>query len=373
MRTVWFCVIGLFFAGCIPMMHGPYYKPSYPDPSAEEVLASCYGQVGPPSGVKFTIPEGIEVSFSTVKPYGSKRNDYPFSVRLIIPPGVKVQFLSNEIAVSAPGGETVRGPEQIRVVSTGLAEVQTLLDAEAMCPVPVDAMVQSAQRPFVVISYWGGREGGQFASAPSELGVFLPDLTVGDVPLKIAPIIMEGQKIRSDTYYLTARMREERQQRYRLCVEKTPERACKNFLEVYDTGYRETTDDFNLSVSASHGGGQTGFRADLEARTPKPWRLSTDKVVMQDMKSGVQVQRTIGSLSVHCGSFYVPVMTPVHGPETLEPGRSNIFIEGSLGESLHSDMTIQLPPLKINETLYRFEPIRLELRLFDGGIYPFNC
>ena len=50
-----------------------------------------------------------------------------------------------------------------------------------------------------------------------------------------------------------------------------------------------------------------------------------------------------------------------------------LHIDSSLGEGGISHYFVQLPPFLLDGERYEFKPIELELRLFDGGIEPFNC
>lgn len=377
MRTMFLCLAAVFFAGCVPAMYGPYYEPSYADDSAEPVLEACYGQAGPPSGLKFSIPDGIVVEVSTAKHYGSEREDYPFYVMLRIPSGVDAAFLSDEVQIMLlPEGTKLPSPDSIRVVSSVRADGNATFAFDAVCPVSAKTVKSAGNDAAFSLDFWI-RDEQDMGFVPDQLELHLPALVVDENTMECRPIIMDARTTRSDVNYLTTAMQEHLQERYRRCLDETPERRCKNIINIYQEGFRETYGDFTLSGRMSAGIGSIphpmGIGLKVDANTTEPWRFGSSEMVVKDTASGREIRRNIRTVYVRCDSFQVPVTTPVRVPSGMQDAASTLFIEGSLGMQLHSRIEIRLPPMRINGRIYEFKAIRLELNVFDGGIYPFNC
>ena len=150
MRVFWWFPIGRLLlagcmavglAGCIPAPYGPYYRPSYPDPSSQVRKAFCGGQAGPPSKLQFSAPGGIKVAVDADKEFLERsRRDRPLHIMLRVPGDKAFQFLSDQVLVSnklADAG-SVLTPDLLVIYSVDLLP-DAWVDFDALGAIPVEA------------------------------------------------------------------------------------------------------------------------------------------------------------------------------------------------------------------------------------------
>lgn len=373
-----FWILSIILAGCIPipMPYGPYFEPSYENNSSQIIREGCHGYSGASSGIKFTIENGIVVELKTSYLSGYKSDvKHPFLLTLTLPKGVRVQFVSDKIYISgADGIVNVKMPTTISVGATAHVEANDTLDIHSLSPIALNELLTTGQKPQMGIWFWL-RDDKYKGFEPEKLAVEMPKILFNsNQKVVFDPIILSAELNKKEKNYFTRSMYEERQQKYEKCIRETPHLQCKNILEVYQKGFTVQKDDFNITGRASAWNGSIGIGfSDMIDSSLQSWKFSDSSVTLIDIDTGKVQKRELSKLYIHTGNYEVPFTTRINAPTGEMEGYTYIFINGSLGEQLKSDLEIQLPSAIINGKRFDFLPIKLKLRLFDGEFPPFNC
>lgn len=373
---IWFILL-LTLDGCvpIPVPYGPYYEPSYENPSARVVREGCHGASGAPSGIKFQIDQGIMVEIKTAYRSGYEGDlKHPFFLTMTIPKGAEIRFLSDEIRVS--DGNTIINadfPKNMIVRASAESDAARMLEMVSLIPVSLEELKKSGQIPQMALWFWLKEESSK-GFEPDHLEIVLPTIKKKTDEVNFEPIMMDAEINKRDKNYLTLEMRNERKEKYHRCLKETPNLHCENILEVYQGGFKIQKDDFNATGRVGGWNGSIGVGInDMMTTSPEPWKFIEPIIVLKDRDNGAQQKRQIGKLYLHTPHYEVPFPTPVHAPLGQLEGNAFISINGSLGEELKSNLEIQLPSLLINGKKFDFKPIKLKLKLLDGEFPPFNC
>lgn len=370
-----FLTLILFVQGCIPIPvpYGPYYQPTYPDPSATVIRKDCHGQSGEAIGVGFKIEGGIDV---TVKTSGSSYADHRqhLYIAMDIPAGVTTEFLSDQIVFESDGQSVNLPVPTLQVSSFASADTNATFVREALCPVSDEVLEREKLNPFYGLWYWN-KEGAYAGFVPSRLELQLPSIVVDNRPVRMEPLQLKLEKRKDNLSYRTSKMEKERDERYEACVKNTPQLHCKNILEVYQEGFRIENSEFDITGRAGGWGDSIGVGVnEMKVLTDKPWQYLSPEIVLKDVASGEIQRRNLSRVYTHCGPYTVPFQTPLQTPVGYVKGNSLVFFNGVVqGLPSQSKIIVRIPSLMINGKRFDFQPLLLELRLLDGGFPPFNC
>lgn len=372
MRVPAMIVAAAALSGCVPAPYGPYYRPSYPDPSSTLQQAYCGGQAGPPARLAFQGLGGLGVSVRT-ETAGQAGKPRLLHVAIDIPVGTRFQFLVDTVALAASrdGDATSRVPAASVTASLKL-QGDDWIDFAQAGPTSVDVaghyLAANPDGRFAEVKFDIGRL-GQFA--PARIAVEFPPLELDTKSMAIPRIELQQQPGSSFPIYRTAEYTQTLQQRYAACLRQTPAGNC-HYIPTHDPyGFRHEAERLELAgrfwVTGEAAEATLNAEFEAGARVSERWRFASNEVRFRDTAGGeVRVMPLRNPRVVW--SYAVPLAAEVRSPAS---GGTRMDIRTSVGEAARYVLT--LPPFLLNGARHEFSPIEFERRLFDGGLEPFNC
>lgn len=375
MRVPAMIVVAAALSGCVPAPYGPYYRPSYPDPSSTLQKAYCGGQAGPPARLAFQGPGDVGVSVRAETPLqpGEPRL---LHVAIDLPAGTRFQFLAETVALAASrDDEAASRVPAVSVTASLKLQGDDWIDFAQAGPTSLDVarryLAANPEGRFADVRFDIGRL-GQFA--PARMQVEFPALQLDTASVAIPGMELQQQAGSSFPIYRTAEYAQTLQQRYAACLRQTPASNC-HYIPTHDPyGFRHEAERFALAGRfwVTGEAAQATLNAEFEAgvRVSGRWRFADNEVRLRDAASGeVRVMPLRNPRVVW--SYAVPLAAEVR---SVAAGSTRIDVRTSVGgDHEASRYVLTLPPFLLNGTRHEFGPIEFERRLFDGGFEPFNC
>lgn len=375
-------VMATLLTGCLPAPYGVYYRPAYPDASAQLSGAWCQGQAGPPARLTIQGPDGLALTLAAEQDAA----DTPLAARVLrvnvsLPQGSRFQFLSNSLELDeAAAGRPLRVEALLNVFAVRDSTAGDWIDLATQGPTDLAAARQSLVafpgQSLATVSVLQGEHPG---FAPARLDMAWPRILLASSPGEsptTGPIQLQAQppeKAYMNTVYRTRAQLQALDLRVQTCKAQTPERRCDQIPLGEPTSFREGVGEFGFSGrvwSTSHNA-LTALRYDLELNTryPGSWRLAGDPFHWIDPTTGTTRTSVIGPMRVYW-RYTVPLATPLRA----SPEKPTSFrIEIRLQAPEQPRYVLRLPPYLMNGVRHQFKPVELERRSFDGGLQPFNC
>lgn len=375
MRLIFLLLIAFLLSSCVPNFYGGYYKPSYADKTAKDVLAYCGGQAGPPSGVTFELPSNVTVNVKTSKTYKSAEDDYRYEIILKAPSGVDLRFLSNTITLNYPDRQTLQENTTMRMHASGKVKIDTPLQFEQFCPVVKNSMTTLSESTFMSVEFWF-KEEHNLTEKPASVEMVLPPIEYKDSVYPSSSIVMKAHSLGKNADYLTEAIESKKLHRYNECRRLTPHLSCKNILETMENkGFEKQVGDFDIFGRVNWRQWSTNNELNIllkiKTNVTEPWRVGAKNIRLKNLSDNSTITTDFIFGNVYCQNNSLPLSTPINNKETNST--VTLVIEGGIGSTPNKEVEILLPELFINKKVYKFKPIRLELRIFDVGIDPFNC
>lgn len=374
MKLASLAVVGLsalISSGCIPAPYGLYYQPSYPDPSARTVRASCGGQAGPPSRLEFELARGLAVQLDAGR---ATAGSPEVELRMAPRAGSRLQFAGDTVSVSHDPG-TMASPALLSVLT------RTELSADAV----VDPAAHSAVA--ARLSELGHGESRSSAEVNTELRFAMPGTAQQKLRLQwpsirwadgtttvIPPIDLEAQAYHPGWLrYYSAEERATLQARFEQCRLNSPKSNCHYLLDSYENGFtvaagparltgRVLVTDVKLARADVH--------LSVSMARSTPWRWASADAVLADLGRGTAVVQPMPAMRLLVSHRDLPLSTPLAIPVS---GSTRVRLDVPLPPAGAASYSMQLPELGFDQATIRAMPIRLERRALDAGIEPFNC
>lgn len=370
-------------AGCIPAPYGPYYRPSYPDPSAVMTQANCGGQAGPPSRLSFALPDGISVSLNTSSDTpgtdASTKAETRSVLRLALslPPGSRLAFLEDRLQIDAGDGTALLVSPPASVSATHPLQAGDTMSSVRLAPVDPERLTAHSMpgAPVFTAKASFGLVSPDYQ--PDRLTLTLPALRHDGSTLNLPPLQLDAAAYRPGWHnYSTADARAKQQAEHRQCQTKTPEQHCEYLLTTYEEGFRsrhgEVEASGRLLIIERPQGHRLDAYLDYAFFAGDTWQLASDQATLVDTANGARRDLPLTSLVAHIQLTELPLSTAVRNPSSDGRGKVTMWLDIPLPGSA-ARYTIQLPEVEINGKRHRPKPLTLERRLLDGGIEPFNC
>lgn len=379
MRYIALLLLTGSLTACVPAPYGPYYRPSYPDSSATLIKKFCRGEAGPPSILTFTIANGVNFTVTTAKSYSERaRKDIPLTITMNVPSNVTVQFLSDDLRISdtqSSEGNKVAPSFKVGALLP-MINSKDVVDIDRIGPVTsrvVQKFIQTHPGSKVSEAHVDFSLGNE-KFHPEIISLQLPSVHTNGTAIAIPPLqLIANTQDKGWWKYETREHRQAREKKYARCLEETPHLHCENILQILDEGYDFDATEFEMTGRLFMAGytrnPKLSGHLSLVINNVAPWQFTTNEIRGEDIKTAEVQHYYFDQFSVFFGWYDVPFTTVVKG---LQSG-TTIRIESSLGEQSRSKYYIKLPPLLINGHEYVLKPIELDLKMFDGGIEPFNC
>jgi hypothetical protein len=365
-------------SACVPAPFGAYYKPDYASDSATLIKEYCQGEAGPPSVLTFKATHGVAITVTTAKSYmDSAREDTPLTITVNVPKNTAIQFASDNLRISETlNGEGYKALTTLKVAALVPMGKDDVVDLDSAGPVSsmVAKKAISSQSAASVSKAHIDIEFPDKQFHPDVAVLHLPAVNIkGETITFPAPSLIANTQDKGWWRYESKEHQQAREVQYSRCVADTPQLHCKNILQIIDTSYRLTNSGFDISGNLFMAGFTqnptlTG-RLDFSNSTTDPWHFTTNDIYVEDIKTGDVRHFYFDKFSVFFGWFDVPLTTEVKGAKA----DATIRIETTLGKRMRPKYYIKLPPMLINGQEYVFKPIELDLKMFDGGVQPFNC
>lgn len=381
MRSIVLLLLMYLLTACVPAPYGPYYRPSYPDNSAALIKEFCGGEAGPPSVLTFNVADGVTFTVATAKSYSERsRKDVPLTITLNVPSNTTAQFLSDDLSISgSPNGEDkIAVPLQVAaLVPMGKKDVVDIDRIGPVTSLAVQKFIQ-AHPDHAVSEVHIDFNLGNEKFHPEVISLHLPAFSTSGASITIPPLkLVANTQDKGWWKYETREHKQAREERYVRCLKETPHLHCKNILQVIDEGFRLDMAGIEITGRLAKADFTqkpkiTG-RLNFASRSVEPWQFSTNHIRAEDIKTGETHHYYFNQFAVFFGWYDVPLSTAIKGGHSELGGNKTLRIATSLGEKYLSKYYIKLPPILINGHKYVLKPIELELKLFDGGIEPFNC
>ncbi len=366
-------VAALVLAGCLPAPYGTYYRPAYPDPSAEVTRASCGGQAGPPARLAFNAPPGLKFTASALKaPIGGGAH-WPLAIAFALPPGHTFRFTADtiELATDATGPGVAVAPSvhahvTLRLPADRWIDAATLAPADPVLRRPTDRPLGTVRIGF-----------GRFDMITEAIEVTLPAIETERGRVTIPPLRLDMDRRRWGTrYYRTAEYLQSVIARTEACTREGRQR-CENIRDFDAYAFRIPAGDFELvgrfwAMETTKRVDPLMFELVIEARGTERWRIVEPVVRVRDLAGGPVQEHRFTELGA---AFHapVPLSAPIRSARTGRATETHVRIDANLGSEERSRYFVRLPPYMFDGERYELKPIELELRRFDGGIEPFNC
>lgn len=375
-------VMTALLVACLPAPYGVYYRPAYPDASAQLSGAWCQGQAGPPARLTIQGPDGLALTLATEQDAA----DTPHAARVLrvnvsLPQGSRFQFLSDSLELDeAATGRPLRVAALLNVFAVQDSTAGDWIDLATQGPTDLAAARQSLVAfPGQTLATVSVLQGEQPGFSPARLDVAWPRILLAASPaesLIIGPIQLQAQppeKVYLNTVYRTRTQLLALDQRVQNCKTLTPERRCDQIPLGEPTSFREGAGDFAFSgrVWSTTHNALAALRYDLQldTRYPGSWRLEGGPVQWVDSTTGAARTSVIGPMRVYW-RYTVPLATPLRAsPEKPTSFRFEIPLQAPE----QARYVLHLPPYLMNGVRHQFKPVELERRSFDGGLQPFNC
>ena len=373
--------------GCLPAPYGVYYRPAYPDTTAQLSGAWCQGQAGPPARLSIQAEDGLSLALAAERGAAHPTPQVPWVLHVhgMLPAGGQFQFLSSALELGdapAPAAPLRLAP-RLDVFAERVSGAGEWIDLATQGPTDLAAAQQSlATDPAQTLAKVGVQYGEYPGFSPARLDLVWPAIELANAPgqpIASGPIAMHAhppEKTYMDTVYRTQAQQLALVQRVQNCQAQTPERRCEQIPEGDTTSFRQRIDDFGLTgrVWASTQQALTSlhYQLEMDTRHTGAWRLSGSPLRWTDPDTGATrttSTSTTKPVRVYWG-YSVTLDTPVRASAD-KPTRFHLEIPLRAPEQPR--YVLRLPPYLINGVRHEFKPIELERRAFDGGLQPFNC
>lgn len=357
MKILTFILILIVYSGCVPMVYGPYYQPTYDDNSTVSLNGVCSGKgtIGPSSGIEFEIPSGILVDFRTQNGMATKGD--MFNIVMKIPSGVNAQFLADDIIVKYPDSTENKQKKLMEVNGDKRAESDMVYQFEKFCPV-------SERNGSINLSLWSWSKNINTIGSFNQLEMILPKILVNGTLYSLKPIIIHPYRTGTNEYS---------DRSYKECMRISPSGRCVMSYILYAEKFEERvgTSDFSGRAYWLQEKESNHIEVNLAFRTStsRTFKFVSNKISFIDSESNSTIDTKLDFVDVHCNNKSLPLTTPIEGLYS----NLSIFIDGTLGGKNYSEMDVYLPAMSINGQIYNFKPIHVKRIIIDGGLLPFNC
>ncbi|MCM5572331.1 hypothetical protein M6I34_17590 [Burkholderiaceae bacterium FT117] len=357
-------------AGCIPAPYGPYYRPSYPDASAQAVKAWCGGQAGPPTGLVVSLADGLTMRVGAATATGAAPKAM---LSFELAPGTTLRFLEDSVRVD-DGAGSGRIPVRMSVASHARVAPTDIVDLPALSAV-APAALDAAGPGAVSITVGTGFSPGAAGVRPEVLRIEWPSIRWADGTVtRFAAVELKGRMSKSGwLQYRTDDETEALQARYARCRAETPQRNCAFLLDSYENGFTVGADGATLRgrlLVTEPAKPRLAAYLTMELPQLQAWRWSDPDVLLRDPRSGQSWRQPFGASGVGVRAQGLPLSTPLAAPAGASATAS---IEVPLGSAAGERYRLRLPPVEVNGRRTQPEAIELERRTMDGGLEPFNC
>ena len=371
--------LALLLAGCVPLPHGAYYLPSYPDASSQVTRASCGGQAGPPVNLRFSPAPGLVLIVTTgtrpAEPTGTGR---PLHIRIDLPPGAAFRFASDEVLVTPAPADVARQARGMQVTTTLRADPGSWIDFGTDGPVPADALRVPGQdaQALTELSFQPPEWAGPGARL---VELLLPAIEESGGRAEFPALQLEAPppaRPNAISTYRTAEQLSAISAREAACRRETPGRRCADMAEQDTRSYLSMAGQIEASGTLFnwHEPRKPVMRSTLilQTRETRPWRIATPVIRLRDPATGTVRESVLpqGRLAWRAS---VPLSTPVRASTAGQAPATLITLERSLGRSDAPRVSVQLPDIVFNGKRFTMHPIELDMRRLDVGIQPFNC
>lgn len=369
-----FGILALVMSGCIPIpaVYSSYYMPTYEDGKTRSP-----GCVGPKTKVFFEMPENVQIEVRMDNALANTPAKNPIIIHFKIPRGVSFQFVDDKIGVENNSSQTkVAIENRLRIESTNHdAEPDMVFDFDKLCPVDSKTIEQNSQRIHGLFIY--SSKLGEFKNDfPDRLELLFQPIVIGTKTVTFEPISLDSKQINQNRHYYMPMFKET----YEMCAVHNEIKECKEYGRLLwrQKGYAASNDYFGISGNVRRYENDPYIyvsRNELSIFSAKPFRLPVPAVGIADKTSG---QKFYGNpeqkkITFECGSYTVPMTTPIQVASSEAAKLSDVYIEGSIENLQSKEITIFLPSVMINGKKFDFKPIKIFLKPFDMEILPFNC
>ena len=357
-------------AGCLPAPYGPYYRPAYPDASAQPVKAWCGGQAGPPTGLVVSLAQGLSMRIGAATATGATPR---VLLSFELAPGATLRFLDDAVRAD-DGAESIRVPVRMSVATHAQVASTDTVDLVALSAV-APAAIEAAGAGALSITVGTGFSPEAAGVGPDALRIEWPSIRWADDRVtRFDAVELKGQVSRSGwLQYRTDEETEALQARHARCRANTPQRNCAFLLDSYENGFTAGADGATLRgrllvIDPE----KPRLAAYLTMELPRlhAWRWSAPHVVLRDPRSGQSWRQPLGPSGVGIRVQGLPLSTPLRAPAASSATAS---IEVPVGGAARERYRLRLPALETNGRRLEPEAIDLERRPLDGGLEPFNC
>ncbi|WP_418320347.1 hypothetical protein [Piscinibacter sakaiensis] len=356
----------LLLSGCMPALMGTYYRPSYADPSARTSQAHCGGQVGPTTGLQASLAPGVALA---VDARNATRSPPTLGVKFDIDPGVTVRFLDDGVRVGT-GGLAARQTPTLR-----LFQQLSIAAGQAVDPA-VFALADGAEAAASTLHVNTGWQRGRLDRLPDRLLLRWPELRWADGRITRFPEIeLEAVQRGGGTVYRSAQEKQRMTTAHARCVQQTPQLACANILDSYDSGFTVEADGAILSgrlLAADPAKPELIAYIEIKVPATQRWRWSSSDVALINSGTGAATLQALDIMHVSLSRRALPLSTSISAP-AASSARTSAALSAQLNPAGAERYDVQLPPLEVDGRRIDPPPVGLERRSLDGGMVPFNC
>lgn len=323
------------------------------------------------------MPDNVDFEVRTDNALGNKSVKYPVIIHFRIPKGVSFQFVDENIRVEGSSSQSkVAMQNQLRISSVNHgAEPDRVFDFDKLCPVDAKTIEKNSQSINASLTY--SIKLGEFKNGfPDQLELLFQPITIDNKVASFEPMSLNSKQINQHRHYYMPMFKKT----FEECAIHNETKECQEYGRAIwlQNGYAASNDFFSISgkVDTSEYGAYLWVgRNELKFSSAKPWRLPMPALAIVDKSTG---EKFYGNpekkkTTFDCGSYTVPMTTPIKVLSDEAAEYSDVYIDGSIENLQNKEITIFLPSVMINGKKFDLKPIKIFLKPFDMKILPFNC
>ncbi|MGD9970649.1 MAG: hypothetical protein AB7S65_09335 [Sulfuricurvum sp.] len=371
--VVTFGILAFMMNGCIPIpaVYSSYYMPTYHDAKTRSP-----GCVGPKTKVFFDMPDNVQVEVRTDNALANTSAQNPIIIHFKIPRGVSFQFVDDTIRVENNSTYSkVAIENRLRVESKHFgAESDMVFDFDKLCPIDSKTIEKNSQQIHASFNY-SVKFGEYKNDFPNQLELLFQPITIDKKIVSFNPLFLNSKQINQNRHYYIPAFKKI----FEECAIHSEIKECKEYGHSLwlQKGYAVSNDHFNMSgkVRTSEVGSYIYVRNEVNIFSAESFRLPVPVINIIDKTSGKKYYGNPEqkNITFECGSYTVPITTPIQVLSNKAAEYSDVYINGSIENLQSKEIAILLPSIMINGKKFDFKPIKIFLKPFDMEILPFNC